>query len=213
MASFCSLERFHPAPPGAGTPALRAEARARRRDPLARARGGGFTLLETIFALLVLCIGIAFLATTMGTTIRADANTQAQNSGLFLANQEAEQIVRAFRTFRTPCGTTFTSQLPCGTFVDQLGTTVNLADGGTSSFSTSPLAGYNKTVTIGGPNCVGPSSTVAGCQKYELRWSIVTPVITLNGTQMQTPHQVTVAARAAGGGMQFAPVIIYAATQ
>lgn len=177
-----------------------------------RASAAGFTLLETIFALFILCVGIAFLAATMGSTIRADANTQAQNAGLFLANQEAEQIVGAFRTFRTPCGVTFVSQKPCGTFVDIRGTTVNLADGGSISFASAGLTGYSEVVTIGGPNC-GNGNGVAGCQEYELRWTIVTPINTVSGTQMQMPHQITVAARAAGGGMNFAPVKVYEATQ
>lgn len=195
-----------------GSDASLASEMAARAGRPRRPSAGGFTLLETIFALCVLCVGIAFLAGTMGSTIRADANTQVQNAGLFLANQEAEQIVRAFRDFRTPCGVTFVSQKPCGTFVDQRGTTVNLADGGSISFAGAGLAGYSELATIGGPNC-GNGSGVAGCQEYELRWSIATPINTISGTQMQMPHLITVAARAAGGGMQFASVQVYEATQ
>lgn len=180
---------------------------------LPRPNADGFTLLETIFALFVLCVAIAFLAGTMGTTIRADANTQAQNAGRFLANQEAEQIVRAYRAFRTPCGINFTSQSTCGTFTDQNGTTVNLADGGTTSFTGAAPTGYSETVILGGPGCTGGAITKAGCQEYQLRWSILTPTETINGVVMQMPHQITVAARAAGGGMNFAPVSVYAATQ
>lgn len=188
-----------------------------------RGTTAGFSLLETMFALFILCVSVALLAATMTTAIHADADNQSQNAGLFLANQEAQEIVAAFHALRTPCGAS--PLRACGSFTDSHGATVDLSDtspqmldaNGNIDFSKAAASGYSEKVVIGGPQC-SPSgaSTVAGCQVYDLRWNITTPVLASltvgasTASNVQMPHQITVAVRAEGGN--FAPVDVYAAT-
>lgn len=184
----------------------------------------GFSLLETMFALFILCVTVALLAATMTTAIHADADNQSQNAGLFLANQEAQEIVAAFHALRTPCGVSPLNA--CGSFTDSHGATVDLSDNspqildanGNIDFSKAAESGYNETVVVGGSQCSqAGTNTVAGCQVYDIRWNITTPVLasltvgSSTASNVQMPHQITVAVRAEGGG-NFAPVDVYAAT-
>lgn len=181
-------------------------------------------MLETLFALLVLCVSVAVLAATMTTAIHADADNQVQNAGLFLANQEAEEIVTAFHALRTPCGASPLSA--CTSFKDSYNATVDLSDNspqilasdGDIDFSQAAETGYSETVVVGGPNCPQTvPATLAGCQAYDIRWNINTPVLaTLNvgvatASNVQMPHQITVGVRKLED-TTFAPVNVHAAT-
>lgn len=172
-----------------------------------------------MFALLVLGITIAVLAGTLIAAMHADSNNQIQNTALFLANQEADQIVAQYRAMSTPC-----APGSCGSFTDISGATVNLNDNLNSaaagepipapSFSGAGASGYSATAWVG-PNCTG--SVQSGCQEYELRWNIYTPQVsyTLGGntqSSAQAAHLICVAAEAVTG-VASAPVEVYAAAQ
>lgn len=197
---------------------------AKIRKATIRGTTAGFSLLETMFALFILCVAVALLAATMTTAIHADADNQSQNAGLFLANQEAQEIVAAFHALRTPCGASPLSA--CASFTDSHGVSVDLSDtspqilqlDGDINFSSAAVTGYDEKVVVGGSQCSqAGTNTVAGCQVYDIRWNITTPVLSSltvganTASNVQLPHQITVGVRAEGGG-NFAPVNVHVAT-
>ncbi|MGH9542749.1 MAG: type IV pilus modification PilV family protein [Terriglobales bacterium] len=197
-----------------GSDASLASEMAARAGRPRRPSAGGFTLLETIFALFILCVGIAFLAATFGGSIRADANNQSQNASVYLANQKAEQIVRQLRCIEDNGGCQ-------ATFTDSYGQTTNVApttpallnSAGEIDFTLAALPGYSETVTIGGPNCV--VGTAAYCGTYDVRWNVSAPVAPAGGISPPPPgapalYQITIGVRGTAGAY-FAPVNLHVA--
>ncbi|MGH9489224.1 MAG: type IV pilus modification PilV family protein [Terriglobales bacterium] len=194
--------------------------RRRQGHPLrcrTTASSAGFSLLETLFALLVLGISVAVLAGSLITAMRADDNNQARNTGLYLANQLSEQIVGQYEAMGTPCASG-----SCGSFTDANGTTVDLNDNLASApagqpvpapdFSTTAQSGYSETVWVGN-NCSGAAQS--GCQEYDVRWNIYTPSASYalgasSSSSVQLAHLICVAARPYGV-VSVAPAEVYAA--
>lgn len=158
----------------------------RRRRKIA-----GFSLLEMLFATLILLVGLVGIAQLVPATILFDHKSRLNSTLLVLAQRELDQMLQ--------------QSLAVPSFLDADGNACNLGDPTTPDtpvgnalltgpsgepvidFSGTPLSGYNFQYTD--PN--DPSGV-----SYDVRWTVITH---LNGSAI-TSKRIILGVRQVGGG-------------
>ena len=140
-----------------------------------RKSGGseGFTLVETMIAIVILAVGVMSLATLIPYATRNDYRSRIDTTATFVAMRQLEQMlaqpykVTSFTSEEDGNGNTVAINVSCGAPGCAAGATVI---GGLISFAGAAPAGYGRTYAI-------PASGVAGAPKinegtYDVRWNV-----------------------------------------
>ena len=152
----------------------------------------GSTLIELMFALLILAAGLGGLTTLLAVAVKSDNRNSKDTSASLLAQMVIEQITAQHPNSNatislTDCaGNAFTvattgGTSPNGTGANLMQTTSSVYYGGidpTEDFSSIPAGYAMKYVDCGGTNNTGTPTT------YDVRWNVMT--IDTNETRLVT---------------------------
>ena len=133
----------------------------------------GFSMVETMIAIVILAVGVMSLATLMPYATQNDYRSRMDTTATFIAARQLEQmlaqpyIVTNFTSAADGAGNTANIIVSCGAPGCAAGATVV---GGLISFAGAAPNGYGRIYTI-------PASGVAGSPKvnggtYDVRWNV-----------------------------------------
>ncbi len=164
--------------------------------PQSSTRRAGFSLLETMIAMVVLVLALLPLAETLTRTMSSNLHQTQREDAMYLSQQQAEQILQQLQQLKTPCSGN------CPSFTDINSKTVQTNDGGATLTSAGDIDWATCNVT-------GYNEVADGYQTgtpFHVCWNITTT----SGTN--AVHLITVATRLNDTSQAFYPAEVHVAT-